>query len=124
LFYGQSWSLVDFLVTTYGEDQFAALFRAYASGATTAEALEQVYGFNQDGLENEWRASVGLPPREAPTPGEGAAVPTEVIDEPPAASDGDGGGAPVGLIIGVVALTLVLAGGLAAGGVWIARRYG
>ena len=52
-----------FLIDTYGEQKFADLFRAFDDGATTAEALQQVYGFNQDGLENAWRDSVGLPPR-------------------------------------------------------------
>ncbi|MCH8950283.1 MAG: hypothetical protein IIB87_07900, partial [Chloroflexi bacterium] len=75
LFYGQSWSLVQYLIDTYGEAQFAQLFRAFKEGDTTGGALESTYGFDQDGLENEWRASVGLPPRAAPPPGGGVAEP-------------------------------------------------
>jgi len=123
LFYGQSWSLVTYLIETHGEQQFADLFRAFAGGATTAEALEQVYGFDQDGLENEWRASVGLPPRAIPTQtGDNAAVPTapRVPTRPASSNDG---GTSIGLIIAIVALTVVLAGGLGVGGALVARRY-
>jgi hypothetical protein len=70
LFYGQSWSLVSFLVDTYGADKFAALFAEMKSGKTTDAALEAVYGFDQDGLEDEWRAGVGLPPRERSSGGD------------------------------------------------------
>lgn len=130
LFYGQSWSLVKFLVDTYGEEQFAQLFRAFKEGASTGEALEQVYGFNQDGLENAWRESVGLPPRQAPTPsGDGERVaPTAPAATPEAAqggpaADGDGGGVPVGVIAAIAGLTALLAGGLLGAGVILARRY-
>ncbi|MEX1255176.1 MAG: peptidase MA family metallohydrolase [Dehalococcoidia bacterium] len=125
LFYGESWSLVSFLVETYGEEQFAQLFAAYAGGATTADALDQVYGFNQDGLENAWRASVGLPPRAAPTPDE-AQVETPAVTTPEgtAASGSDGDdGAPIALLAGIGVLTILLAGALLATGVLLARRY-
>ncbi|OGO51629.1 MAG: hypothetical protein A2148_10330 [Chloroflexi bacterium RBG_16_68_14] len=129
LFYGQSWSLVDFLVNTYGEEKFTQLFQAFEEGATTAEALEQVYGFNQDGLENAWRDSVGLPPRQAPTPGgnQEQAPPTEAGPTPEAAESEpgaeDGGGVPLGVILVIVGLTALLAGGLVGAGVFLARRY-
>lgn len=123
LFYGQSWSLVKYLLETYGDQKFADLFRAFNDGATTAEALQQVYGVDQDGLENEWRASVGLPPREIPTQsGDNSLVPTAPRVPTQPASRGDNG-ASIGLIIAIVALTVVLAGGLGVGGVLIARRY-
>jgi hypothetical protein len=117
LFYGESWSLVTYLIETYGDQKFADLFRAFAGGSTTSEALQAVYGVNEDGLENEWRAAMGLPPREAPTPrddpGQNSALP---LSE-------DEGGASIGLIFVLVALTAVLAGGVAAGGIALARRY-
>ena len=129
LFYAQSWSLVDFLVGTYGEEALAELFRTFKEGATTADALEQVYGFNQDGLENAWRASVGLPPREAPTPGgdQGQVAPTEAVPTGENVSSGsasaDGGGVAIGFIVAIAVLTLVLAGGFVGAGVLLARRY-
>ena len=123
LFYGQSWSLVQYLIDTYGETQFAQLFRAFREGDTTAGALEATYGFDQDGLENEWRASVGLPPRAAPPPGDGVAEPNEptpVAD--PAANSTSRDGATAALIIAIVGVTAVLAGGLVVAGMLLARR--
>ena len=63
-FYGQSASIVTFLIDNYGEALFAALFAALKEGTTVEEALTAVYGFGRDGLDNAWRASVGLGPRE------------------------------------------------------------
>lgn len=61
LFYGQAWSLVSYLIETYGPGKFAELFAAFkGGGATVDEVLLKVYGFDQDELENEWRASLGL----------------------------------------------------------------
>ncbi|MGB2694208.1 MAG: peptidase MA family metallohydrolase [Dehalococcoidia bacterium] len=125
LFYGQSYSLVDFLISTYGKEKFAKLFKAFSQGATTAEALEQAYGFDQDGLENEWRASVGLPPRAALTPAaEGSPTATaNPTPTPNASTSSDDGGAPIALVIAIVALVVVLVGVFAAIGVLLSRRY-
>jgi hypothetical protein len=68
LFYGQAWSLVDFLIETYGSAKFAELFATFKEGSTVDKALLKVYGFDQDGLEDAWRASLDLSPRERPTP--------------------------------------------------------
>ncbi len=122
LFYGQSWSLVQYLIDTYGEAQFAQLFRVFKEGNTTGGALEATYGFDQDGLENEWRASVGLPPRAVPPPGDGVAEPDEPTPVVDLTADSNGGGAPVALIIAIVGVTAVLAGGLVVAGMLLARR--
>jgi hypothetical protein len=121
LFYGEAWTLVKFLVDTYGADTFAQLFAALKQGATTAQALQQVYGFDQDGFENVWRASVGLPPRQPLTPeqaGQATPSPTEAAS----ASD-NGGGASVGVIAAIIVVTALLAAGLVGAGVFFARRY-
>ncbi|HUM71199.1 MAG TPA: hypothetical protein PLK31_20395, partial [Chloroflexota bacterium] len=58
-----------------------------AEGKSTDAALEEVYGFNVDGLELEWRASLGLPSRDippTPTPINPAAIPTIVPEGLPA----------------------------------------
>jgi len=65
LFYGQSWSIVSFLVDRYGEEKFAQLFATFKEGSTVDKAFQQVYGLDQDGLENAWRESVGLPAKES-----------------------------------------------------------
>lgn len=61
LFYGQSWYVVEYLIDTYGEDDFAALIASIRDGNPIDEALEATYGVDQDGLYNDWRESVGLP---------------------------------------------------------------
>jgi len=125
LFYGQSYALVDFLIETYGEQKFAELFAAFREGNTTAGALEQVYGFDQDGLENEWRASVGLPPRSVqtqPTDAQDVAPTTTTDSDLEGAADDDG---VSGILIAViVALTAIVAGGIVLAGVLVVRRNG
>jgi hypothetical protein len=120
LFYGQSWSVVTFLIETYGEAQFADLFAAFRTGATTGEALEQVYGFNQDGLENAWRESVGLPPRQAvTTPDDSPSVtPTSPAGAPADTDDDD---SKVVLIVLIAVVTAVIAAALLLFGVVLAR---
>lgn len=121
LYYGQAGSMISFLVETYGEEKFAELLRVFKEGSTPDAAFEQVYGFDQLGYENAWRASVGLDPRETPataTPHSTQAPPStptaEVGSE--GGSSEDDGSTPVLTIAIIVALTaLVLAafGGLA-----------
>lgn len=70
LSYSQSYSVVKFLVDTYGQEKMNALLVALREGQAIDEALTQVYGFNVDGLEDAWRKAVGAPPRSpesAPT---------------------------------------------------------
>ena len=120
LFYGEAWSLVNYLIETYGEQKFADYFAAINGGAGDA-ALEQVYGFNQDGLENAWRGSVGLPPRSAPTPGDNEVPePTSVNQPAPSAVPDDE--TNVVLIAGIIAVTAAMAGALLVLGVVVARR--
>ena len=64
VFYGQAAAIVTFLIDTYGPEQFARLFATFKEGSTVDNALITVYGFDRDALDNAWRASVGLAPRE------------------------------------------------------------
>lgn len=59
--YAQSQSLVDFLIKNYGKDKIFKLLMIFKEGATCDEALMQVYGFDQDGLEKMWRESLPSP---------------------------------------------------------------
>jgi len=122
LYYAQSGSIVRYLVETYGEEKYAELLKTFKEGSTADKAFEAVYGFDQLGLENEWRASIGLEPRQAsasPTP-----QPTK--DDRPAATPATGttsgaetsddSGIPVvtiAIIIALTALALAALGGLA-----------
>lgn len=64
--YSQSYSVVKFLLETYGQAQMQALILTLAEGKGYDEALEAVYGFNVDGLEQAWRQSLDLPLRDIP----------------------------------------------------------
>ena len=61
LSYSQSYSLVKFLIETYGQDKMTSLLVALRDGVTIDEALTQTYGFNVDGLEDAWRQAIGAP---------------------------------------------------------------
>lgn len=71
-FYGQSWSTVKFMVDTYGQAKYAELYRTIYGGARIDDALQKVYGLDQDGLYNQWRAKNGLKP--APPSPKGTAI--------------------------------------------------
>jgi hypothetical protein len=87
LFYGEAWSLVSFMVDEYGEAKFAQLYAVFKQGSTTDNALQEVYGFDQDGLEDAWRASLGLAPRQRATVTP-TATPTAAQPSPTAAPTG------------------------------------
>jgi hypothetical protein len=77
LSYSTSYSVVDFLVREYGRDRMTDLLERLRDGATADEALQAVYGFDVDGLEDAWRVDIGASPRTAgaqPTP-----VPTATV---------------------------------------------
>jgi hypothetical protein len=71
LAYTESYSVVDFLIQTYGRNKMSALLIVLREGATADDALRSVYGFNTEGLEDAWRASIGAALRQGsanPTP--------------------------------------------------------
>jgi hypothetical protein len=99
VYYGQAGSIISYLVQTYGGEKFAELLRTFKEGSRVDDAFEKTYGFDQAGLETEWRAFVGLPARVAPptpTPqpeeAGGAATPAAPGNGGSASSDSDGGG--------------------------------
>ncbi len=55
LSYAQSYSLVEFLISTYGQDKMFELLNTFKQGATYDGALMAVYGFDMDGLNVLWR---------------------------------------------------------------------
>ncbi len=124
LFYGQAWSLVDFLIETYGPAKFAELFATFKEGSTVDKALLKVYGFDQGGLEDAWRASLGLSPRERPTPTdeqESEVQPTPVEQTAPSEEAGEDE-FPWGTAIGLAAAGAALAGVSLLGVGVLARR--
>jgi hypothetical protein len=63
LSYAESYSIVNFLITTYGQPKMTELLSALRDGLTLDQALQQTYGFDTDGLEDGWRQSIGAQPR-------------------------------------------------------------
>jgi hypothetical protein len=69
LFYGQSYSVVKYLIDTYGEERFTMFMRNVNTGLTN-EALRKTYGIDDVyALDDAWRKAVGLPDRPAVTAG-------------------------------------------------------
>ncbi len=126
LFYGESWHLVKYLVDTYGDQKFAQLYATIKSGKRIDNALKAVYGFDEDGLEDEWRAANGLPPRPTPEP-------TQPAQNQPSATQAGGdssqntpsedGGASATTILIIAVATLALAALIALAGLTLARRF-
>jgi hypothetical protein len=63
LAYAESYSIVNFLIEAYGQEKMSQLLAALRSGATGDAALQSIYGFDVDGLEDAWRESIGAAPR-------------------------------------------------------------
>lgn len=63
LSYTQSYSVIRFLIETYGRQKMDALLTQLSAGETIDSALQTVYGLDVDGLEDAWRAAIGASPR-------------------------------------------------------------
>lgn len=85
LSYAESYSLVEFLITSYGQDKMLELLTTFSEGTSYDGALERVYGFDMDGLDALWRDYVvehyqkaGVTAEAAP----GSGVSEEVVYNP------------------------------------------
>jgi len=58
LSYAESYSIVKYLLDSYGQDKMLDLLSALKQGNTYDEALTEVYGFDIDGLDANWRATL------------------------------------------------------------------
>jgi hypothetical protein len=65
LSYAQSYSLVEFLITSYGRAKMLELLETFNEGSSYDGALERVYGFDMDGLDKLWRDYVAKQYRSA-----------------------------------------------------------
>jgi len=65
LSYSQSYSIVKYLIDTYGQDKMNSLLITLRDGTTIDDALMKVYGFDVDGLEKSWRQAIGAAPKAA-----------------------------------------------------------
>lgn len=66
--YGESNSIVTFMIDTYGKAKMRELLGVFQEGSGYDEALLQVYGFDQDGLDALWKKSLGLTSALLPEP--------------------------------------------------------
>ena len=58
LAYAESYSLVNFLIINYGSDRMLQLLATFKRGSTYNRALEKTYGFDMEGLDSLWRATI------------------------------------------------------------------
>ena len=75
-----------YLLTEYGAERMNELFSTFKEGSSVEDALDKVYGLSRDELDNEWRASVGLGPREQEED-RSTTIEDEVIAGPEVAED-------------------------------------
>jgi hypothetical protein len=71
LSYAESYSVVNYLINTYGRDKMTSFLLALRDGASTDAALHSAFGFDTDGLEDAWRTSINATARVGtanPTP--------------------------------------------------------
>jgi hypothetical protein len=61
LSYAESYSLVTYLLDNYGQDKMLDLLTTLKQGSTYDEALTEVYGFDIEGLDAGWRATLTSP---------------------------------------------------------------
>jgi hypothetical protein len=96
----------------------------HLSGKRIDAALETVYGFDQDGLDNEWREAHGLDPRDTPEPTEDAQgqPPDGKPDQQDEPQSEDSGGTSAVVIVALAAGFVVLAGAVGLAGWAVARR--
>lgn len=133
LSYAQSYSVVNFMLETYGQEKMSQLLTALSNAEPVDDALVSIYGFDTDGLDAAWRESLGLAPlvvaqatsqptptyvptyipiagiplAVTPTPG---AIPTSSSGEPDTATGptGDNVGLPIILTIAMLCVCLVV----------------
>ena len=78
LSYSQSYSLVKHLIETHGQEKMTALLTSLRDGLTIDQALIQTYSFDVEGLEDEWRESIGARPRTVAAQPTAQPTPTHV----------------------------------------------
>lgn len=61
LSYAESYSVVDYLIRTYGKDKMFQLLDTFRQGSTYDGALKKVYGSDTAGLNTAWRKTLGIP---------------------------------------------------------------
>ena len=58
LSYAESYDVVRYLINRYGEGKMLKLLETFRTGETYDGAMQRVYGFDTDGLNREWQATL------------------------------------------------------------------
>lgn len=74
LSYALSYSVIEMMLQQYGQEKMRDAFALFKTGTHAEEVFQTVYGVNTDGLDNQYRKSVGLAER-SPSLGAGAFTP-------------------------------------------------
>jgi len=64
LYYGQAYSVVAFMLDRFGREGMTDLLTVFSEGTRQDDALLRTYGFGLNGLEDLWRASLGVAERD------------------------------------------------------------
>jgi len=80
--YGQGRSVVQFMINSWGEERMSALFPVLRRTMDIDQALLEVYGLDQFGLDSAWREALGL--EKLPSPDE---LENQIKDEAAAAGN-------------------------------------
>jgi hypothetical protein len=78
LSYTEAYSVVNFMIKTYGRSKMTTLLLDLRDGQTADQALQAVYAFNVDGLDAAWRISIGARSHSASSQATPLPTPTEV----------------------------------------------
>ena len=96
-FYRKSESVVTHLIEEHGAERFRELLWEFGQGLSIDDALMETYGFDQDGLEREWRQASGYVPPNEPSSSRSPGVEGKTDDvmpeeSPPVESSRESGG--------------------------------
>ena len=59
LYYGQSKSMIEYLINIYGTESMKAVLATMKSGRNVDDAFQAIYGKSKEDMENEWREYIG-----------------------------------------------------------------
>ena len=79
VFYAQSWSIVKYMIDTYGRERMTSLIRSLDEGTRFNAAVEEVYGVSLEELEGRWRDEITGSTTLAPRPDLGTVATTTLI---------------------------------------------
>lgn len=122
LYYGEVYTVIEFLLEKYGKEKMSELLAVFKKGAHQEDALQEVYGFSLDELDAQWRAwlyetygaGLNITPQPPPTPEKKIIVPKRkelylradppITLDPALASDADSTEFILKIFSGLVAL--------------------